>query len=249
MYAPTPGEDEEEDKEEEGITQLTPRIARSVDDGAAIVETDLYKVMEAPFKAKRVWDDIINVKLEWFMLIAVLVLFLDDKKNKFTATLLKDDTAEENVPVLLTNVVESLPPWLLVQEWTRSNLYNWPEELSEETESPSGNRVTLESALVSSLVDRFIICRPGEDHPILLFASDSNRTLRHRISSTKAEFLKSILNELKNEAMYGTQWLIKERGKESSSGSRIPATPVEPGLRWKAGAAGEATLHSSGRSV
>ncbi|KAK8405428.1 hypothetical protein O3P69_001764 [Scylla paramamosain] len=45
---------------------------------------------------------------------AVLILFLNDKKDKFTATLLKDDTAEENVPVLLTNVVESLPPNLLV---------------------------------------------------------------------------------------------------------------------------------------
>ncbi len=36
MYAPIPGEDEEEeDKEEEGNTQLTPHVARSVDDGAA----------------------------------------------------------------------------------------------------------------------------------------------------------------------------------------------------------------------
>ncbi|KAK8372332.1 hypothetical protein O3P69_019908 [Scylla paramamosain] len=35
MYAPTPGEDEEEDKEEEGNTQLTPPMAQSVDDGAA----------------------------------------------------------------------------------------------------------------------------------------------------------------------------------------------------------------------
>lgn len=279
VYAPIPSEDEEE--EEEGNPQLTPPVARTVDDGAAwrppvpegtaypwwwydfsnvwgdkglsikaltdfmtrvvapkalmaraivtmcvhlrncaqaIVETDLYKVMEAPFNAKRVWDDIVNVKLEWFMLIAVLILFLDDKKDKFTAALLKDDTAEENVPVLLTNVVESLPPWLLVREWARRNLYSWPEQLSEETESRSGNRVRLESALASSLVDRFVICRPGKVHPILLFANNSNRTLRHRISSTKAEFLKSILNELKNEAMYGTQWLIKGRGKESSSG-------------------------------
>ncbi|KAK8384819.1 hypothetical protein O3P69_014402 [Scylla paramamosain] len=176
--------------------------------------------MEAPFNAKRVRDDIVNVKLEWFMLIAVLVLFLDDKKDKFTATLLKDDTAEENVPVLFTNVVEGLSHWLLVQKRTRRILYNWPEELSEETESRSGNRVTLESELVSSLVDRFVICRRDEDHPILLFANDSNRTLRHRISSTKAEFLKSLLNELKNEAMYGTQWLIKGGGKESSSAKK-----------------------------
>ena len=185
----------------------------------AIIETDLYKVMKAPFNAKLVWDDIINVKLEWFMLIAVLILFLDDKKDKFTSALLKDDTAEENVPVLLTNVVESLPPWLLVQEWAKRNLYSWPDQLSEETESRSKNRVILESALASSLVDRFVICRPGEEHPILLFVNDSNRTLRHRISFTKAEFLKSILNELKNEAMYGTQWLI--RGKESSSGESV----------------------------
>ena len=278
VYAPTPGEEEEE--EEEGNTQLTPPVARTVDDGAAwrppvpegtaypwwwydfsnvwgdkglsikaltdfitrvvapkalmaraivtvcvhlrncaqaIVETDLYKAMKAPFNAKRVWDDIVNVKLEWFMLIAVLILFLDDKKDEFTAVLLKGNTAEEDVPVLLTNVVESLPPWLLVQEWARRNLYCWPEHLSEETESCSENRVRLESVLASSLVDRFVICRPGEEHPILLFTNNSNRTLRHRISSTKTEFLKSILNEMKTEAMYGTQWLIKSRGKESSS--------------------------------
>ena len=183
----------------------------------AILKTDLYKVMEDPYNTKRVWDDIFNVKLEWFMLIAVLILFLDDKKDKFTAALLKDDTAEENVYVLLTNVVESLPPWLLVRQWAKRNLYSWPEQLSEETESCLGGRERLESALASSLVDRFVICRPGEDHPILLITNDSNRTLRHRISSTKVEFLKSILNELKNEAMYGTQWLIKGGGKESSS--------------------------------
>ena len=187
----------------------------------AILETDIYKVMEAPFNAKRVWEDIVNVKLEWFMLIAVLILFLDSKKDKFTAALLKDDAAEENVYVLLTNVVESVPPWLLVHEWARRNLYSWPEQLSEETESCSEDTVKLESAVAFSLVDRFVICRPGEDHPIFLITNDSNRTLRHRISSTKAEFLKSILNELKNEAMYGTQWLIRGGGKDNSSAQSI----------------------------
>ena len=179
----------------------------------AIVEIDLYKIMEAPFNTKHVWDDIINVKLEWFMLISVLILFLDDKKEKFIATL--EDTVEENdVPVLLTNVVESLPPWLLVREWTTRNLYSWPEQMSEELLRSSEN---IESALSSSLIDKFVICKPGEKHPILLFINNSNRTLRHRISSIKVEFLKNILIELKKEVMYGTLWLIKKGNKDDNS--------------------------------
>lgn len=168
-----------------------------------VLRNNLHELMEAPYSDKTVWEDMINNKLEWCVIIALILLEMDAEADKFAEFLTSRGDLSRNAPVMLTNMAESVPPWLLSREWSSKNLYAWPRVTSGTTRSAG-----------SALTDMYVMCRPGEQHPVLeSFVNESNRIIRHRISSTKAAFITKTLADYKKENEVGTQWLTKKSKK------------------------------------
>lgn len=187
----------------------------------------------------RNFEDLIEFKLDWMILLTSLILLLDSERDNFETALLNysdirlqsetvlpnysnnDIRFESQVFVLLSNIIESFPPCLYSQEWTESNLYDWPKSKGDTPKA------------LDRLVDRVVVCRSGEKHPILLdMENSSDRTLRHRISMTSIEFLKSILSGVIKQINYGTKWLIQKTGEGHEDTNRSSENSFEVFLRY-----------------
>lgn len=170
-----------------------------------MLRNELYELMEAPYTDPTVWEDMINNKLEWFTIVALILLEMDAEADRFAEFLTSGGEMAKSAPVMLTNMAESIPPWLLSREWSLKNLYAWP----------GGTR---SGSAGSALADMYVICRPGDRHPVLeSFVNESARTLRHRISATKVAFIHKILGDFKEENEAGTQWLTKKSRKRPAA--------------------------------
>ena len=155
------------------------------------------------------FEDLIEFKLDWMILLTNLILLLDSERDNFETVLLNysDDNdlrMESRVCVLLSNIIESFPPCLYSKKWTENHLYNWPNSRGDTPKA------------LDRLVDRVVVCHSGDMHPIVPdMKNSSDRTLRHRISLTNIKFLKSILSGVIKQIDYGTKWLIEKTGEET----------------------------------
>lgn len=189
---------------------------------SVVLNTEMYCLLDKPFSSREVWVDLIYVKLEWFSLVASLVLFLEERKEEVTHYLsMGREARPDNGVQLAINTIESLPPWLLSKTWTDRNLYDWPEKLSEERRAEAKDPTEV---VFLSMLERFLEWKPGEQHPIIPpLRNESNRIIRHRLSIAQAHFLGALINRAQQELKAGTQWLIKKRRRDATDGATPPS--------------------------
>lgn len=157
------------------------------------------------------WRHLYN-KLEWFMMVSRFFIFIHSRKDKFA-----ENDEEECVSSTLARVAESIPPWLLVDEWVYENLMTWPplhDGIDEE----------ISIDLMLSLALRI---SPGGRHPVFGFTNNEERPLTHRINIESAAFcVKILLGRALDEEDHGIKMLVMSPPPPPSSPER--ATDDDP---------------------
>ena len=145
--------------------------------------------LEEEFSDWDVWMDLRN-KLEWFMLVARYVIFLHSKKDIYLRE--KDD---DNT--ILVEAIESIPPYILVQDWVEKNLFSWPSGKKSET---------ISTELLLSLGLR---TSSGAKHLIFEKINKKDYAITNRISIGSATFCTCILlGRALEEELAGTKIMV-----------------------------------------
>nr|BDU62179.1 wsv220-like protein [Chionoecetes opilio bacilliform virus] len=123
-------------------------------------------------------------KLEWFMLVSRFYIFMYAGKDNFL-----DNTIDKCITSTLARAAESLPPWLMLEEWCDSLMY-WPQEIKNYTE---GEEVILEKSItVKNLLSTAILVNSNTIHPFFK-NSVEDQAVFHRLNIESAFFCFSIL--------------------------------------------------------
>ena len=166
-------------------------------------------------------------KLEWFMMVCRFFIFVHSRKDKFTENV--DDTC---VSSTLAATLESVPPWLLVDEWVTKTLMSWPSFSPDERRDDT---FSTDEVSVGKLLSLAVRTSPGCIDPVTGTVNNEQHAVTYRINIDSAVFcFKTLLGHALDEEDHGVKMLVsrtdgsKYRTKDTLASSPPPPPPPPP---------------------